>query len=195
MSPYARFVYRGVEDGAKAVNRGIAQGLRDAFPLPDESQTPDRLRELAALLIERDALGQADGSEDTKPVDRTRLVLVLEDDPHMREMAVALLEETVLDVVVCETGEDAVALLKKRDGDVAMSFTDVQLSSSMDRVSLARLVATFWPKIHLVVTSDQAEAPFEKLSSEIVFLQKPWRALNVSVLVGRAVRHPALPVR
>ncbi|GJD66368.1 response regulator [Methylobacterium frigidaeris] len=191
---HASFFYRGVEEGSAAVSQGIAQGLLDAIPVPDEGHLPDRLRELVALLIERDALGRGVG-DCAGQAEPTRLVLVLEDDPAMREQAVALLDETELDVVTCTTGDEAVGLLRERGDAVAMVFTDVDLPGTMDGVALARAVRSSWPGIRLVVTSGRAVVRDEDLSGEIVHLRKPWRALDVLVQVDHAVRRPASPVR
>ncbi len=188
----ANLVYRGMAEGPAAAGQGVAQGLLDSFPVLDDTPLPARLQELVAVLLGRDALGRAEAPAIADP---SRLVLVLEDDPNMREMAVALLEETVLDVVTCDTGDDAVALLKERGGDVAMVFTDVQLPGAMDGVDLARAIEALWPSIRLVVTSGQTTARVDELSSAVVHLPKPWRALDVLVQVDRAVRRPALPVR
>lgn len=204
----ASFFYRGMAEGPAAVGQGIAQGLLDAMPVPDEEQLPDRLRELVALLIERDAVGRDAKGRDVMSGDATkggatggasgeptRLVLVLEDDSSLRERAVALLEETVLDVVTCATGDEAVALLRERGGEVAMVFTDVDLPGAMDGVALARAVRTLWPGIRLVVTSGRAAVRDEDLSGDVVHLRKPWNALDVLVQVDHAVRRPILPVR
>lgn len=192
---HASFFYRGVDEGSAATSQGVALGLLDAFPIADASSLPERLQELVALLLERDALGQADERGGAKSTDPNRLVLVLEDDPDMREMAVALLEETVLDVVTCDTGDDAVALLRDRGAEVAMVFTDVSLPGTMDGVDLARAVQTLWPSIRLVVTSGQASVHVEALPDDVVYMQKPWHALDVLVQVDCAVRRPSLPIR
>jgi CheY-like chemotaxis protein len=188
----ASYFYRGVAEGPAAVGHGIAQGLLEALPVPDDTHLPDRLRDLVALLIERDAAKSGDRAGRTEP---TRLVLVLEDDPSLREQAVALLRETVLDVVTCATGDEAVALLRERGGEVAMVFTDVDLPGTLDGVALARAIRTLWPGIRLVVTSGRAAVRDDDLSEDVVHLRKPWRALDVLVQVDHAVRHPALPVR
>ncbi|TNC14974.1 response regulator [Methylobacterium terricola] len=188
----ASHFYRGMADGPAAVGHGIAQGLLDAIPVPDEDHLPDRLRELVALLIARDA---SNGGDRTARAEPTRLVLVLEDDASVREQAVALLQETVLDVVTCATGDEAVALLRERGGEVAMVFTDVDLPGTLDGVALARAVRTLWPGIRLVVTSGRATVRDEDLSDDVVHLRKPWRALDVLVQVDHAVRRPVVPAR
>ncbi|WP_082984988.1 response regulator [Methylobacterium platani] len=187
--------YRGISEGSAAAGQGVAHGLLEAFPISDVTPLPDRLQELVSLLIERDALGRGDEEEVARAADPTRLVVVLEDDPTTRERAMALLEETVLDVVTCETGADAVALLQERGNEVAMVFADMQMPGAMDGIDLARAVQTIWPRIRLVVTSGGAENRIEELPSGIIHLRKPWRALDVLMQVDRAVRCPNLPVR
>jgi hypothetical protein len=66
-----KFFYRGMDDNTTAITDGVAQGWRDAFPIPNASQTPDRLRELVAVLIERDALERAAETDDMNPVNLT----------------------------------------------------------------------------------------------------------------------------
>lgn len=122
-----------------------------------------------------------------------RLALVVEDDREVRSLAEALLEETELVVVGCDSAEAALAVLQARGGDVALVFADVRLAGAMDGIQLARAVATLWPRARLVVTSghcvDRPDIPVEA-----VFIQKPWRALDVLVEAERAAGEPRPPV-
>ncbi len=189
----ANFFFQGREDAAaKPVISGVARGLLETLSLPNEYALPDRLQELANLLIERDALGNAKSREVN--VAPTKLVLVVEDDPAIRDLAIALLEETVLDVIACESGDEAVELLKAQGGNIAMVFTDVRLEGWMDGVDLARAVRSLWPGVHLVVTSGQGGGRVGDMPTDVVFLPKPWRALDVLVQVDHAVRRLELPV-
>ena len=68
---------------------------------------------------------------------RHRSRLIVEDDPIVRELAAALLEETDLRVVECEDAEQALAALCKHGEDIALIFADVRLPGLLDGVDLA----------------------------------------------------------
>lgn len=189
----ANFFFQGRDAAASnPVTSGVARGLLETLSPPGEHALPDRLQELANLLIARDASGSAESRKANAAP--TKLVLVVEDDPAIRDLAIALLEETVLDVIACESGDEAVELLKAQGGNIAMIFTDVRLEGWMDGVDLARAVRSLWPSIHLVVTSGQGGGRVGEMPSDVVFLPKPWRALDILAQVDHAVRRAELPV-
>ena len=66
------------------------------------------------------------------------MALIVEDDPIVRELAAALLEETDLRVVECEDAEQALATLCKHGEDIALIFSDVRLPGLLDGVAIAR---------------------------------------------------------
>ncbi|MGU3538817.1 response regulator [Methylobacterium sp. A54F] len=185
-----RFVTDALDGSASLVARGVARALENSYDT--SAVLPERLRDLALILLERDAPARKGlpGATD-RPGQPTRLVLVVEDDPEIRDLAVALLEETVLDVVACDSGEAAIDLLRQHGPDVAMLFTDVHLSGAVDGIGLANSVNCLWPEIRLVVTSGEAAHRTRELPGAAVYLDKPWRALDVLVQVDRAVRRPA----
>ena len=51
------------------------------------------------------------------------IALVVEDDPNIRELAAALLEETRLDVVEVESAEAALDCLRERGGELPQAFS------------------------------------------------------------------------
>ena len=122
-----------------------------------------------------------------------RLALVVEDEPEIRALAETLLEETELDVVGCDSAEEALSVLQARGGDVALVFADVRLAGQMDGLQLARAVATLWPRARLVITSGHG-LPRPELPPEAVFIAKPWRPLDVLVVAERAAAEPSPPV-
>lgn len=121
------------------------------------------------------------------------LAIVVEDEASVRELAETLLEETQLEVVGCASAEDALEVLQRRGGEVALVFADVRLAGEMDGLQLVRAIATLWPRARLVVTSGQrVQRP--ELPQEAVFIAKPWRAMDVLVEAERAAREPAPPI-
>lgn len=122
-----------------------------------------------------------------------RLALVVEDDAATRQVAEALLGDTDLDVIGCDSAEAALRVLQERGGDVALVFADVRLAGAMDGLQLAHAVATLWPRARLVITSGHGVSRPD-LPPEAVFIQKPWRPLDVLVEAERASGEPQPPV-
>lgn len=121
-----------------------------------------------------------------------RTALVVEDDRGVRELAAAILEETDLQVVEAESGEQALYHLKQHAEEVALVFADVHIPCLLDGVDLARAVHTRWPWIKVVVTSGAPGDRLSHLPSEATFLPKPWRALDILVAAERACEQPAV---
>ncbi len=122
------------------------------------------------------------------------VALIVEDDPDVRDLAAALLEETVLDVVEVESADAALAYLRERGGEVAMMFADIRLPGDLDGVQLAKAACTLWPTIRIVLTSGDPGATLDGLPDCVTFMPKPWRGLDVLVEAERAVRQPQPPV-
>jgi len=114
------------------------------------------------------------------------MALIVEDDPDLRELAAALLEETDLRVVECEDAEQAFGVLAREGEDVAMLFTDIRLPGLLDGVDLARRVKAVWPHVLIVITSGYAARRPETLPENVVYLPKPWLALDVLMQAERA---------
>ncbi|KQP58090.1 response regulator receiver protein [Methylobacterium sp. Leaf399] len=123
-------------------------------------------------------------------MDRTRsdcpVALVVEDDAALRHLATAVLEETDLDVIACSSAEAAIAVLERADVNVALLFADIRLNGAMDGFALANTVESRWPDVRVVMTSGYDSSRDERLSNQVVYLQKPWRVLDVLVQAEHA---------
>lgn len=109
------------------------------------------------------------------------VALVVEDDPAVRNLATAVLEETDLDVIACESAEAAISVLERSGVNVALLFADVRLGGPMDGIALARTVERRWPDVRMVLTSGYDERGGDRLPAQAIYMQKPWRALDVLV--------------
>jgi DNA-binding NtrC family response regulator len=122
------------------------------------------------------------------------LALIVEDDPDVRALAGALLEETPLDVVEVDSAEAALDCLQERGGDVAMMFVDVRLPGEMNGVQLATAATKLWPTIRVVLTSGDPSAQSDDMPDNVTFMPKPWRGLDVLVQAEKAIHDPQPPV-
>lgn len=122
------------------------------------------------------------------------VALIVEDDPDVRDLAAALLEETELNVVEVGTAEAALDCLQERGGEVAMMFADVRLPGEMDGVQLAKAASKLWPTVRIVLTSGDPGIELSDLPEGVTFMPKPWRGLDVLVQAERAVHEPQLPM-
>jgi len=102
--------------------------------------------------------------------------LVVEDDDDQRWLVSALLEECDLQVVECTSAEAASAVMEHLRDTLAMVFVDVNLAGKMNGVELAALVREKFPDVAVIITSG-GDAP--TIPADTVFMQKPWRALDV----------------
>jgi CheY-like chemotaxis protein len=116
------------------------------------------------------------------------MAIVVEDDQDQADLAAVLLEEAEFDVKEVASAEDAKAILEANGARVALVFADVWLNRSADGIALARAIAERWPWIKLIVTSGQAGPALDELPRSAVYMQKPWRALDLLVEAERAGR-------
>ncbi len=107
------------------------------------------------------------------------IALIVEDDPDLRVLAAALLEESDLRVIECEDAEEAFAELCKHPEQVALIFADVRLPGLLDGVDLAQRVSVLWPHVSILVTSGYPGERVRALPDNVVYMPKPWLALDV----------------
>ncbi len=102
------------------------------------------------------------------------VVLIVEDEPVLRMLAVEVVEEAGFIAIEARDADEAIILLESRS-DIALLFTDINMPGSMDGLKLAHTVRDRWPRIKiLVVSGKQRLQPFE-LPSNSCFLGKPYQ--------------------
>ncbi len=80
------------------------------------------------------------------------VVLVVEDDPVVREFAISACREIGCTVYYAENGASAIAQLEAHD-DVALLFTDVGLPGNMNGRQLAGVATERWPHLKVLFTT------------------------------------------
>lgn len=105
-----------------------------------------------------------------RPSPAASLILVVDDDPEVREMVVDVLSGNGFDVLEAESGEAALALLE-REPRISLLFTDV-LMPGISGTILARRAMEMRPDLKVVLTSGYMRN--ERLSG-LPVVPKPYR--------------------
>ena len=107
-------------------------------------------------------------------------VIVVEDDPVNRLIAVDALDEGGFDVVDFSRADDALAYIESADRPVAALLTDVSVPGDRDGIDLAVQIGQRWPETLVLITSGRfGDNRPEELPSDALFLTKPWRGRDL----------------
>jgi two-component system, response regulator PdtaR len=104
----------------------------------------------------------------TRPV-----VLIVEDEPLLRMLAVEVVEDAGYVALEACDADEAVALLESRP-DIAVLFTDINMPGSMDGLKLAHAVRDRWPPIKILLVSGQIRPQESELPLNSCFVPKPY---------------------
>jgi CheY-like chemotaxis protein len=107
------------------------------------------------------------------------VVLVVEDEPLLRMMALDMVEDAGFEAVEAASADEAVRVLESRP-DIRIVFTDIDMPPGMDGVKLAAFIRDRWPPIQIIITSGQFSSHQLKLPERALFFPKPYNRENVS---------------
>ena len=119
----------------------------------------------------------------TKPLKKA-IVLVVEDEPLLRLMAVDMVEEAGFEAIEAANADEAVHILETR-GDIRIVFTDIDMPGSMDGMMLAAAVRDRWPPIEIVIVSGYRRRDDIELPHRSVFFSKPYDPAVVTATLQR----------
>src|SRR4051812_179969 len=71
------------------------------------------------------------------------VVLVVEDDPLVRTLAVEVVEDAGFLAIEAANADEAIIILEHR-ADIALVFTDIDMPGSMDGLKLAHAIRNRW---------------------------------------------------
>lgn len=112
------------------------------------------------------------------PAGKPPVVLVVEDEPLLRMLAVEVVEEAGFIAIEAGDADEAVVLLESRT-DITLLFTDINMPGSMDGLKLAHAVRDRWPPIKILVVSGKqqlqsSELPLNSCFSESLTKRRLW---------------------
>lgn len=113
------------------------------------------------------------------------VVLLVEDDPDVRETTTLLLEDAGYEVLIADGSEQALAIADDR-GDIDVVFTDVNLRESPNGIELAYELRARGSQASFVVVSGDLGWTDTPLDEDMLFLPKPFGRLALLDVVGEA---------
>lgn len=126
---------------------------------------------------------------DDEPLPRgSETVLIVEDEPNVRELAAGILTEQGYRVVLAESGREALDVFERASGAVDLVLSDVVMPE-MGGVALAEHLGGTTPQLPLVLMSGFADrdVPREISGRRVPFLQKPFTLVSLARVVRRAL--------
>ncbi len=119
------------------------------------------------------------------PADGGYCILVVDDDPLVRDYVRALLTSLNYRVKIASNGEDALEQLAT-DGKVDLLFTDILMDGGMNGWELAQSARALVPELPVLFTSaypDAAKPPSQDLTGTRNMLRKPYRSRDLSMAI------------
>jgi len=148
-------------NGGIVVESALGQGsvFRIYFP---SSQEPI-VDEAQAPAVERSGSGKA-------------TILIVEDDPGIRELSTKILSRYGYNVLVAEGGEEAREVSKRHDGAIDLLLSDVVMPG-MSGPKVAEMLTSMRPELKVLFMSgysDNAVVRHGVMERDVPFLQKPF---------------------
>jgi PAS domain S-box-containing protein len=188
----------------KEVGKGTGLGLSQVYGFAKQSGGDARIESKVGkgttvrIYLPR-ADGQAaavavshEGLQKTPPAAAT--ILIVEDDPDVREMIVGILSDLGHQTLVATNGPEALAILN-RDHSIDLLFTDIVMPAGMSGTDLARQASRLRPDLKILLSSGYAREANQWRSArvEFPFIAKPYRPATLGkkleeVLAGSLLR-------
>ena len=133
--------------------------------------------------------------EDTDPcapiTGGTESLLIVEDEPVLREMAQLILEECGYKVLVASNGREAFELWEQHKSTIDLLFTDMVMPAGVSGVDLANRLLAECRKLKVVFASgytvDDISTDFLARNNDARFLQKPYTRVTLTRAVREAL--------
>jgi PAS domain S-box-containing protein len=126
-----------------------------------------------------------------------QVILVVEDDPHVRALTVRMLERLGYRVHVAEDGPEALKILE-RHAHIDLLFTDIVLPQGMNGVELSKIIRSLRPELPVLYTSgytENAVIHHGRLDPGVQLLEKPFTRAQLAQHIHQALSGRAMAPR
>ncbi|HAB02109.1 MAG TPA: response regulator [Pseudomonas sp.] len=116
-------------------------------------------------------------------------ILLVEDEPIIRELLAYALEDLGAVVTQAETAAQGLQTLQTQS--FALLLTDVRTPGSLNGLELAEIAAQQFPRMKLMVTSGYYDTIHQALPEGVKFLPKPWTLESLVGAIEELLAQPA----
>jgi CheY-like chemotaxis protein len=113
-----------------------------------------------------------------------RKILVVEDDPDVAEVAVAVLENMGHDVQMCGDASAALAVLQAA-ANFDLVFSDIMMPGAMNGIDLAETIVKQYPELPVLLATGYSNAALAPGALRFPVLAKPYSVQDLTRRVGQ----------
>lgn len=110
-------------------------------------------------------------------------ILLVEDEPSLRELVADALVDFGHEPTVAENGVVALRLLENERFEVVV--TDISMPEGISGLDLAERVISMYPESKVILVSGHARAQLRGVSPGVAFLPKPYRITQLLELLAK----------
>jgi CheY-like chemotaxis protein len=127
-----------------------------------------------------------DSTPDTQVSGGHENILVVEDEPVLRDLAQVILRDCGYQVFEARSGVEALEVWKRQRGNIDLVVTDVVMPEGMSGMELAQKLLPVQPNLKIIFASgysmDELDTDFIR-QGHAVFLQKPYTHMTLAKAV------------
>jgi len=181
----------------KDLGKGTGLGLSTVFGLVGQSGGSINVESAVGqgsaftILLPKVAIGSVNDPEPEQWVSDvgTGVVLMVEDEPSVREFARRVLDRAGHTLVVATNGDEALQAAAGWEGSIDVLLTDIVMPGMHGQILAATLLKVR-PDIRVVFMSGYAEdsiPPLDRLATPAAFLAKPFSSATLTEAVAREI--------
>ncbi|WP_262265634.1 MULTISPECIES: response regulator [Microvirga] len=121
-----------------------------------------------------------------EPFGAGQTVLVVEDDPAVRQVAISTIRSLGFEAIEAASADEALRLLKE-DGHVRLVFSDVRMPGELNGIDLARVIKRETPDIRVLLTTGYVD---DGTIDDVDFLYKPYRTHDLAAKIQSVMAAP-----
>jgi PAS domain S-box-containing protein len=131
-------------------------------------------------------------AKDATPFGAGQTVLVVEDNPAVRQVAISTLNSLGFEVIEAESGDEAETLLRANDR-VRLVLSDVRMPGGLSGIDLARIIKREKPDVQVLLTTGYVDS--EETIEDVELLYKPYRATDLAEKIQALLDKPQPPAK